>query len=96
MNLAYKFFTIPIQALGDNEDNLNQFIQSNKIINIQRELISHTNQSYWCFIIEYVKGGATQKSCIFFLGRKINKLNFYSIYNTVIRGKFYKQPKPSL
>jgi len=39
---------------------------------------------------EAVSVGATQKSCIFFLGRKINKLNFYSIYNTVIRGKFYK------
>ncbi|MBF0451945.1 MAG: hypothetical protein HQK75_14665 [Candidatus Magnetomorum sp.] len=60
MNLSYKFFTIPIQAMEDKEEELNQFIQTHKIINIQKEFTSHTNQSFWCISIEYVRENTSQ------------------------------------
>jgi len=55
MNLAYKIFTIPIQAADDNVEKLNHFIQHNQIINIQKELLTQGNQTFWCFLIEYSK-----------------------------------------
>ena len=55
MNLSYKFFTIPIQSIDYNEEELNQFIQTHRIIKIERKLITHTNESFWCIAIDYEK-----------------------------------------
>ena len=76
MNLSYKFFTIPIQSIEYIEEDLNQFIQTHRIIKIERKLITHTNESFWCIAIDYEKikdkKGVQHKkvatiSCIFFL-----------------------------
>ena len=39
MNMSYKFFSIPIQMLEAYEEDINQFIDRNKIISIKKELI---------------------------------------------------------
>jgi superfamily II DNA helicase RecQ len=54
MKAFYKFFTIPIDSSDDIELELNRFIQSHKIIKVNKELITNRNEAYWCFLIEYL------------------------------------------
>jgi len=48
--------------MDDKEEELNQFIQTHKIINMQKEFTTHANQSFWCISIEYVRENTKEKS----------------------------------
>lgn len=51
--MQYKFFTFPITSLDIAENDLNVFLRSNQIVEIEKHLISGT-QPMWCFCVGYL------------------------------------------
>ncbi len=51
--MQIKLFTIPIQAVAEQNNDLNHFLSSNKIIDIEKQLVQNTNGTFWCFYINY-------------------------------------------
>jgi len=54
MSVNYKIFPIPIINPVDQEDALNQFLCTHKIISIHKEIVQENNGHYVCFVIEYL------------------------------------------
>ena len=56
--MQIKLFSIPI--IGDENDTLtnelNSFLRSHRILNVERHLVTTTNSGLWCFCVEYVDG----------------------------------------
>ena len=55
--MQLKFFTIP--AMGESnsvmEEELNAFLRSHRVLNVQRELVNNGQMSCWCCCVEYVE-----------------------------------------
>lgn len=50
--MPYKIFTFPINT--DNEEDLNKFLRSNKIIEVEKHIITLDHNAYWTFCIHYL------------------------------------------
>ena len=56
--MQIKTFTIPV--IGDEnkiiENELNLFLRSHRILNLSKHLVTNSDNSMWCFCIEYIEG----------------------------------------
>jgi superfamily II DNA helicase RecQ len=57
--MQIKLFTIPISDNGAMLDEMNRFLRSKKVLEVQSELISNTNGASWCFCIRYLESQFT-------------------------------------
>lgn len=53
--MQIKLFTIPIGDSGATLAQMNSFLRSNKILEVENHLISNQNGAYWCFCIHYIE-----------------------------------------
>ncbi len=51
--MAYQFFTIPMLHSESVMSELNQFIASHRILEIDRQFYTNATQGYWLFCIQY-------------------------------------------
>ncbi|MCP4267733.1 MAG: hypothetical protein GY777_19560 [Candidatus Brocadiaceae bacterium] len=54
MSLQYKFFLINAKSPEENEGELNRFLKSVKVVDVQREFFSHGDNIFWALSIEYM------------------------------------------
>ena len=62
--MAFKFITIPIHDGSEAEAELNQFLNSYKILSVDRRWVDQGAASFWTFCVDYLPrplpgGGAT-------------------------------------
>lgn len=53
--MQIKIFTIPIGDNGAAVEEMNRFLRSNKVLEVQNQLISNENGAYWCFCVRYIE-----------------------------------------
>ena len=53
--MLVKLFTIPIGDSGGALDDMNRFLKTNKILEVENQLISNENGAYWCFCVRYIE-----------------------------------------
>jgi len=58
--MQIKLFTILIGDNGTSEEELNRFLRSHKILEVENQLVSNENGASWCFCVKYI--GATADS----------------------------------
>ena len=51
--MQYKMFTIPSSGSSDQEEEMNRFLRSHRIVSVTKEFM----ESFWCFCVEYVQDG---------------------------------------
>lgn len=77
MPLQYKFFSIPVKYEEEGEKSLNKFLNSVRMIDIQRELVCQENRFYWSIVVEYAtevgKGGKAKS------GSGKNKIDYMEV-----------------
>ena len=56
MPLQYKFFLVPISDLENAELQLNRFLRTVKVVNVQREFVAQQHNAFWCLAVEYLSG----------------------------------------
>ncbi len=59
--MKIKLFTIPIENIGDFDDELNSFLSNNRIITMEKHFVERENGVYWCFYISYESKNTTSK-----------------------------------
>jgi superfamily II DNA helicase RecQ len=53
-----KLFTIPILGGEKLVSEMNTFLRSQKILQVEKELVSTAQGGHWCFCISYIEGKA--------------------------------------
>lgn len=53
MSVQYKFFTISVNSGESQENNLNKFLKSVKIVTVNKEFVQSGSSSFWSFAVEY-------------------------------------------
>lgn len=61
MPIQYEFFTICPLLNPEAAENLNTFLRSHKILNVQREFVADSTNSRWYFTVEYLEGKAANE-----------------------------------
>ena len=62
MALQYKFFVINASHYSEAETELNQFLKSSQVVNIQKEFVSHGQSALWYYAVEYITNDGKTKS----------------------------------
>jgi superfamily II DNA helicase RecQ len=58
MALQLKFFVIPIRGIEQAEAEINRFLRSVRVVNLQREFVAQGDNSFWSMAVEYLANGA--------------------------------------
>lgn len=57
--MAFKFFLIPIGESETAEAEMNAFLNSHKVLSIDRRWVDQGSQSFWSFCVDFLPGAAT-------------------------------------
>lgn len=60
--MQYKFFNISCFGDAGQEEILNNFLRSNKIISIDKQLINVEGQAYWSFCVRWIQQNSFVKT----------------------------------
>ncbi len=60
MSMQYGFFVIPVRDIEDAQAELNRFLQTVRVVEVQREFVDQGWNSYWSVAVEYYKDGIGQ------------------------------------
>ena len=52
--MQIKFFTLPIIDNSIEQDEMNRFLRSQKILSVENHLSSNEHGTWWCFCVKYV------------------------------------------
>ena len=56
--MQFKLFSIPASGAPEAEEELNQFLRSQRAVSVQRELVQTGAGAFWSFCVEYLLGPA--------------------------------------
>ena len=56
--MAVQFFTVPIQDDGSAADELNGFLQSHRVLAVERRWVDQGPNSLWMFCVDYLEHSA--------------------------------------
>ena len=82
--MQIKLFTIPIGDSGAALAEMNSFLRSNKILEVQNQLVSNDNGAYWCFCVQYIEKTYNQTSY------KKTKVDYKHVLDEATFAKFSK------
>ncbi|MFZ4428643.1 MAG: HRDC domain-containing protein [Saprospiraceae bacterium] len=60
--MQLQFFTIPVQAVSEYNEELNRFLRSKKIVQIEKQLLMVEGFGYWCLCITYLEPSEADKA----------------------------------
>jgi superfamily II DNA helicase RecQ len=58
--MQIKFFTVPINCIDSFNDEINRFLISHKILEIEKHLVQSSSGACWCLCINYLASPASQ------------------------------------
>lgn len=53
--MQIKLFVIPIGDNGTNQDDLNRFLRTHKVLELENHLVHNEKGSWWCFCVKFVE-----------------------------------------
>jgi superfamily II DNA helicase RecQ len=59
--MPYQFFAVPVLDSETLAAELNKFLSSNKVIEVDKQLVESGAMSYWSFCVKYLEGDAPNK-----------------------------------
>ncbi len=60
--MQYAIFTIAVVSGQEEQENMNKFLRSHKIVKVDKELINYSDSSYWTFCITYLQSPLSEQS----------------------------------
>lgn len=58
MALQMKFFIVPIRGVEEAEAEINSFLRTVRVVNLQREFVAQGENSFWSMAVEYLANGS--------------------------------------
>jgi superfamily II DNA helicase RecQ len=56
--MPFKLFAVPVSNGAEAERELNGFLQSHRVLTVDRQLVAHGPSSFWSFCVDYLAPGA--------------------------------------
>jgi len=78
-NMQVKIFTVSINQDNGVEEELNRFLRSHKILEVDRELVVLKNNAYWSFAISYLPGGGSDSQSV---AGKRNRVDYKKVLDS--------------
>ena len=57
--MEVKIFTLPINPTTEQEEEINKFIRSHKVVDVRKEVVTSGGNAFWTFCVTYVSGAAS-------------------------------------
>lgn len=73
--MHFKFFTIPVQTPDKMEAELNRFLASHAVLNIERQFVTDGQNSFWTLCISYQAGAESEGE------KAANKVDYKEVLN---------------
>jgi len=80
--MQLKFFTIPLTDNLQDEEELNKFLRSHKILDIKQQFVSNNSGDYWSFVIKYLNKSNVLKKT------KAERIDYREVLDTETFAKF--------
>jgi len=58
--MQIKIFTIPIMGGEKLNEELNTFLRSRKILQVENQIVNNAQGAFWCFCVKYIDQQATK------------------------------------
>ena len=59
--MAFQFFTIPIRDAASAAADMNAFLQSHRVLTVERRWVEQGSNSFWSFCVDYVEDSGNQR-----------------------------------
>lgn len=59
LQMQIKLFTVSIGDEGKQQDELNVFLRSHKILDVSQHIVQNERGAYWCFCVRYIESTTT-------------------------------------
>ena len=82
--MQINLFTIPIGDNGTALDEMNRFLRSHKILEVQSQLVNNDHDACWCFCVRFIERAFFQNS------DKKEKMDYKKVLDTETFQKFSK------
>ena len=56
-SVPYRFFLIPVRQIGLAEEEMNRFLRSHRVLNVDRRWVDQGSESFWSFCVDYLETG---------------------------------------
>ena len=56
-SMPYRFFLIPVRQSVPAEEELNRFLRSHRVLNVDRRWVDEGSESFWSFCVDYLETG---------------------------------------
>ena len=60
--MQIRIFSLPLPGSEKENETLNAFLRSKKIIQVESEIVQSNTGSYWCFCVRYIEDYSAQKA----------------------------------
>jgi superfamily II DNA helicase RecQ len=67
-----RIFTIPSADSGGLQAEMNAFLSSHRVLEIEQKFFQNENGGYWSFCVRYINGGAPPAAGLSYSSRKID------------------------
>ena len=74
MSSQYATFSLPVLRSPDQEEDLNKFLRSHKVLQVLHQLVQEQNGARWTFLVEYLEGSNAERS-----GQQISAIDYKDI-----------------
>lgn len=81
--MQIKFFAIPLMGGTEEVDNLNKFLRSVKVLEIDKQLVTIGTSAYWSFCVSYLPAGQGE-----FVPSNSKKVDYKEVLNETDFQKF--------
>ena len=62
--MQYAIFTVPAVSGQEEQENMNKFLRSHKIVKVDKELITYSDSCCWTFCITYLQSPLSEQSSV--------------------------------
>ncbi len=80
--MQIKLFTIPVNNVEDYNEEINKFLRSHKIVEIEKHLMPNGNSYSWCFYISYIENADKENY------KKTKKIDYMKVLDPKTFAKF--------
>jgi len=75
--MQFRIFNIPIPESESETEEMNRFLRGNRIVAVEKQLVSTGNVNYWSFCVQYIYGAANQQNAV--QGERKEKIDYKNV-----------------
>jgi hypothetical protein len=73
--MQFKIFNIPVPESEPEAEEMNRFLRGNRIVAVEKQLLSVGNTSYRSFCVQYIVAGTSDSKATFTQGERKEKID---------------------